>query len=140
MDHGSLTISVQSEARYVIIAAAGEIGIFTVSRLREVLLALADSGQPVIADLNRATFLSAAGLGALAGAARRAAARGTSLHVVCAPPQTRQLLRQAGLERTLRLARTLPEALRALPAVADPAARLPRPVPAAPGGDGDDPH
>jgi hypothetical protein len=43
----------------------------------------------------------------LAGAARHAAGRGTSLHVACARPQTRQLLWVAGLDRTLRLARAL---------------------------------
>jgi anti-anti-sigma regulatory factor len=69
----------------------------------------------MIADLDRFTFLGAAGLDALAGAARRTAARGTSLHVLCARPQTRQLLWLAGLDRTLRLARTLAEALQALP-------------------------
>ncbi|HEY7147003.1 MAG TPA: STAS domain-containing protein, partial [Streptosporangiaceae bacterium] len=83
----------------------------------------------------------AAGLGALAGAARRAAARGTSLHVVCARPQTRQLLQLAGLDCTLRLAHTLGEALQALPAAPDPAgrhARPPQPVPVPLGGDDDD--
>jgi anti-anti-sigma regulatory factor len=82
----------------------------------------------MIADLDRFTFLGAAGLDALAGAARRTAARGTSLHVLCARPQTRQLLWLAGLDRTLRLARTLAEALQALP-------RRPRSgSPARPGG------
>src|SRR6185437_2550164 len=93
--------------------------------------------RPLIADLDRVTFLGAAGLGALAGAARRAAARGTSLHVVCA----RQLLQLTGLDRTLRLARTRAEAIQALPAAPDPAARAarpPRPVPAPIGGDDDD--
>jgi len=60
----------------------------------------------------------------LAGAARHAAGRGTSLHVACARPQTRQLLWVAGLDRTLRLARTLAEALQALP---PPPARRPGP-------------
>jgi len=86
-------------------------------------------GRPLIADLDRVTFLGAAGLGALAGAARRAAASGGSLHVVCARPQTRQLLQLTGLDRTLRLARTLAEALQALPAAPDLAAGA-RPGPA----------
>ena len=128
-----LIISVRPGPGYVLLTAAGEIDIFTVARLREVLHALAGSGQPVIADLDQVTFLGAAGLGALAGAARRAAARGTSLHVACARPQTRQLIQLAGLARTLRLARTPADALRALPA-----ASAPQPVPALPGGDDDD--
>ncbi len=128
-----LVIGVRHEPGYVLLTAAGDIDIFTVARLREDLLTLADSGQPVIADLDRVTFLGAAGLGALAGAARRAAARGTSLHVACARPQTRQLIQLTGLERTLRLARTRDDALRALPA-----AQPPQPVPVPPGGDDDD--
>ena len=126
--HDSLIVGVRAEPRYVIITAAGEIDIFTVARLREELHALAGSGQSVIADLDQVTFLGAAGLGALAGAACRAAARGTSLHVVCARPQTRQLLQLTGLDRTLRLARTQADALKEMPAAQQP-------VPALPGGD-----
>src|SRR6185503_11052074 len=81
--HDSLIIGVRAEPGYVIITAAGEIDIFTVARLREELFTLAGDGRPLIADLDRVTFL---------GAARRAAARGASLHVVCARPQSRQLL------------------------------------------------
>jgi anti-sigma B factor antagonist len=133
----SLTIGVRHEPGYVIITAAGEIDIFTVARLREQLFTLAGHGRPLIADLDQVTFLGAAGLGALAGAARRAAASGASLHVVCARPQTRHLLQLTGLNRALRLARTLNDALKDMPA--DPAARLPQPVPAPQtGGDDDD--
>lgn len=67
MYHDSLTIGVRREPGYVLIAAAGEIDIFTVARLREQLFTLAGDGRPVIADLDRVTFLGAAGLGALAG-------------------------------------------------------------------------
>ena len=128
-----LVPGVRYEPGYVLLTAAGDIDIFTVARLREDLLTLADSGQPVIADLDRVTFLGAAGLGALAGAARRAGARGTSLHVACARPQTRQLIQLTDLDRTLRLARTPDDALRVLPA-----AQPPQPVPVPPGGDDDD--
>jgi len=75
MCHDSLTIGVRPEPGYVLVTAAGEIDIFTVARLREALFTLAGEGRPLIADLDRVTFLGAAGLGALAGAARRAAAR-----------------------------------------------------------------
>jgi anti-anti-sigma factor len=98
----SLTIGVRHEPGYVLITVAGEIDIFTVARLREQLFTLAGDGRPVIADLDRVTFLGAAGLGALAGPARRVAASRASLHVVCARPQTRQLLQPTGLDRTPR--------------------------------------
>jgi anti-anti-sigma factor len=137
MDHDRLTIGVRHEPGYLIIAAAGDIDIFTVTRLRDQLFTLAGDGRPLIAGLDQVTFLGAAGLGALAGPARRAAA----LHVICARPQTRHQLRLAGLDRTLRLARTLTGALQAPPPIPDPAAwhaRPPQPVPAPPGGDDND--
>jgi anti-anti-sigma regulatory factor len=54
----SLIISVRPEPGYVI---------FTGARLREQLFTLAGHGRPLIADLDRVTFLGAAGLGALTG-------------------------------------------------------------------------
>ena len=71
----------------------------------------AASGQPLIADLDQVSFIDSAGLAALVGAARRAAAHGASLHVICARLQTRQLFRLTGLDRQIPLARTLGEAL-----------------------------
>ena len=70
----------------MIITAAGEIHIFTVARLRNQLFTLAGDGRPLIADLDRIDLPRR-------GRARRAglrgppcaAARGASLHVVCAP-------------------------------------------------------
>jgi hypothetical protein len=67
VNHDSLTIGVRHEPGYVLITAAGEIGIFTVARLREDLFTLAGDGRPVIAGLDRVTFPGAAGLGAPAG-------------------------------------------------------------------------
>ena len=57
-----------------------------------------------------------AGLAALAGAARRAAAHGASLQVVCTRPRTRQLFRLTGLDGPVPLARTLDGALESLAA------------------------
>jgi len=54
---GPLIIAVRHEPGYVLLTAAGDIDIFTVARLREALLTVAASGQPVIADVDRVTFL-----------------------------------------------------------------------------------
>ena len=67
-----------------------------------------------MADLDQVSFIDATGLGALAGAARQAAAQGSSMYVVCARPQTRRLFRVTGLDRQIPLARDLAEVLRAL--------------------------
>ena len=67
-----------------------------------------------MADLDQVRFIDSAGLAALVGAAKRAAAHGGSLHVVCARPNIRQLFRLTGLDRRLPPARSLDEALDAL--------------------------
>ena len=110
----TLTIRVRRDQWYAIVTAAGEIDIATVNQLRERLFALAEDSRPVIVDLDQVSFIDAAGLGVLVGAARRAATHGTSLHVVCARPQTRRLVGLTRLDSQIRLARTLDEALQAL--------------------------
>jgi anti-sigma B factor antagonist len=108
---GELAITIRREGGVVIVAVTGEIDISTVTRLRECLLELAGSGGTLIVDLNRVTFIDSAGLGALVGAARRAAAHGGSLHAVCARPQTRKLLWLTGVDRRIPLAATVDGAL-----------------------------
>jgi anti-sigma B factor antagonist len=110
--HSGLTVRVRRENGCVIIAIAGEVDIATAAQLRKRLSGLAASGAPVIADLDQVSFIDAAGLGALVGAASQAAARGASLRVVCDQPQTRRLFRLTKLDRHLPPARTVAEALR----------------------------
>ena len=106
----ALTIAVRSERDHAIATIAGEIDISTVSQLRERLAELAARRRLVI-DLNQVTFIDAAGLSALVAAANRAAAHGTSLHVVCARPKILELFRLTGLDRRLPPAPTVDEVL-----------------------------
>jgi anti-sigma B factor antagonist len=115
----ALTITARRGPGYVVVTVAGEVDIATVAELRERLAALAVSGVPLVADLDQVSFIDATGLGALAGAAREATEHGTSLHVVCARPQTRRLFRVTGLDRQIPLAHDLAEVLRALGAGQD---------------------
>ena len=112
----ALTIRTRREPGYVVVTVAGEVDIATVARLRERLSALAVSGVPLVADLDQVSFIDATGLGALARAARDAAAQGVSLYVVCDRPQTRRLFRVTGLDREIPLARDLAEVLHTLEA------------------------
>ena len=107
----ALAIQVRHGPGYVLVVVAGEVDIVTATPLRERLSALAADGGQVVADLDQLSFIDAAGLGALAVAARQAAACGGRLHVVCARRQTRQLFRLTGLDRAVPLARTLAEAV-----------------------------
>ena len=115
----ALTIRARRGPGYVVVTVAGEVDIATVAELRERLAALAVSGVPLVADLDQVSFIDATGLGALAGAAREATKHGTSLHVVCAQPQTRRLFRVTGLDRQIPLAHDLAEVLRVLGAGQD---------------------
>lgn len=107
-------IRVRYEREYVLVALVGEIDYAAVAGLRERLFALAASGRQVVADLDRVSFIDAAGIGVLAGAARRAAVRGSTLYVVCARRQTRRLIRLTGLDRVVSLTGDITEALQLL--------------------------
>jgi anti-sigma B factor antagonist len=107
-------IRVRHEPEYVLVTLVGEIDYAAVAGLRERLFALTASGRPVVADLDRVSFIDAAGIGVLAGAARRAAVHGSALHVVCARRQTRRLFRLTGLDRAVSLAGDITEALQML--------------------------
>ena len=112
----ALTIRIRRDRGYAIVAVAGEVDIATVTRLRERLFELAASGRTLVVDLDQVSFIDSAGLAALVGAARRTAAHGASLQVVCAWPRTRQLFRLTGLDGPVPLARTLDGALESLAA------------------------
>ena len=116
MDDYGLTIEVRQEPGHVLVTVAGEVDIATAPQLRERLAAPTASGPPLIVDLDRVTFIDAAGLGVLASAARRAAARGASLHAVCARHQIQRLFTITGLDRQIPLARTVTEACQNLAA------------------------
>jgi anti-sigma B factor antagonist len=112
-------IRVRYEPGYVLVTLAGEIDFSVVAGLRERLFTLAATGHPVVVDLDRVTFIDAAGLGVLAGAARRAAVHGASVHAVCARRQTRRLFRFTRLDRTVVLSGSMDEALQLLAATPD---------------------
>ena len=107
----TLTIRVQRERAYAIVTVAGVVDLSTVAQLRNPLFELAASGHPLVADLDRVSFIDPVGLAALVGAAKRAAAHGASLHVVCARSQFWRLFRETGLDRHMALFHTLDEAL-----------------------------
>jgi len=111
-----LTIEVRHEQDYVIVTAAGEIDISTVTGMRECLFDLAASGRPLVADLDQVSFIDSTGLDALVGTAKRATACGGSLYAVCSRPKIRELFRLTGLDCRIPLAGTLDEALKALAA------------------------
>ena len=104
-----LTVLVRHEPDYVLVTVAGEVDFASAAGLRERLFALASAGRPLVADLDRVSFIDAAGLGVLAGAARQAAAEGTSLQVVCARRRVRRLFGLTQLDQAVPVAASLAE-------------------------------
>ena len=104
-----LTVLVRHEPDYVLVTVAGEVDFGSVARLRERLFGLAAAGRPLVADLDRVSFIDAAGLGALAGAAKHATAHGSSLRVVCGRRQVRRLFGLTRLDQAVPLVASLAE-------------------------------
>ena len=116
---GVLTVLVRHEPDYVLVTVAGEVDFASAAGLRERLFTLAATGRPLVADLDRVSFIDAAGLGVLAGAARQAAAQGTSLQVVCARRRVRRLFGLTQLDQTVPVAASLAEVQVTAPADAE---------------------
>ena len=114
-----LTVLVRHEPDYVLVTVAGEVDFASAAGLRERLFALASAGRPLVADLDRVSFIDAAGLGVLAGAARQAAAEGTSLQVVCARRRVRRLFGLTQLDQAVPVAASLAEVQVTVPADAE---------------------
>jgi anti-sigma B factor antagonist len=114
-----LTVLVRHEPDYVLVTVAGEVDFASAAGLREQLFTLAPAGRPLVADLDRVSFIDAAGLGVLAGAARQAAAQGTSLQVVCARRRVRRLFSLTQLDQTVPVAASLAEVQVTAPADAE---------------------
>ena len=110
----ALTIEARHERGCTIATVIGEIDIATVTLLRERLSELVTSGRPLVADMDRVSFIDSGGLSAMVGAAKRAAVYGGSLHVVCARPEIRKLFSLTGLDSRIPVALSLDEALESL--------------------------
>jgi anti-sigma B factor antagonist len=80
MDDYRPTVEVRREPGHMLAAVAGEVDIAAGPQLQERLAAPAATGRPLIIDLDRVTFIDAAGLRVLANAPSRAATHGASLH------------------------------------------------------------
>jgi len=115
-----LRVRVRRQPGYTLVTVSGEIDIATVPRLRGRLAAAAAGGRSVIVDMSRVGFIDASGLGVLARAAGQARARGTTLHVAGASRQVQRLFAITGLDHAIPLARTVSQAVAALPGGSTP--------------------
>lgn len=126
MEEQGLIIAVRRRPGHVLVTVSGEIDIATVAQLRDRLAGPASGGRRVIVDLSRVSFIDAAGVGVLAGAAALATARGGSLRLAAASRQVRRVLTLTGLDRSIPLAATVAEARSALRSGPDSLAKASR--------------
>jgi anti-anti-sigma factor len=88
----------------VVLRVAGEIDMATAEQFRTALTgAMGEGARQVVVDLERVDFLSSEGLGCLGGAARSAAAAGTTLYVTAPGRMVRRAIEVTGLAEALRL-------------------------------------
>ena len=110
---GELSVTVRRERGVVIAEVTGDIDVSTVSGLRERLLGLADSGQPLVVDLNGVSFIDSTGIGVLVGVWRRTKATEGSLALASPSRQAQSVLDATGLTKVLSIYRTEEEAVQA---------------------------
>ena len=100
-----LTTSFETETRRVgedesVVAAAGELDVFTSPRLRRDLFAEIENGATrVVVDLSDVTLLDSTALGVLVAALRRLRATDGTLVLVVTDDHVRKVLRITGLEK-----------------------------------------
>lgn len=104
-----------SEAGHHVIAARGEIDLFTAPELKQVLTDAIESGQSRIAiDLSEVSFLDSTALGVLIGAVKRLRSRGGALAIVNTDASIAKTFEITGLDQIFTILPSRAEALSAL--------------------------
>lgn len=101
---------------HTLVRLRGDLDIATAPALRERLLALLmlhPGMKALILDLSAVSFCDASGLAVLIGTHRRAALLGITLHLAAPRSRVAELLHLTGLDRSLTIHPTLPDALAA---------------------------
>jgi anti-sigma B factor antagonist len=103
---------VQRSDTVVVVAAAGEIDLYTAPQLHESLSAvIAEGAQRVVLDLSAVSFLDSTALGVLVTAIKALQPAGSELHLVCPDEKLRRIIEITGLDSVMIIHRSLDEAL-----------------------------
>ena len=87
-----------------VVSVSGEFDAFAVSRFKEMTSALlADGSATMIVNLDRATYIDSAALGALIGLRKRLSECSGSLAIVCSNHQIRTVFEATGLLAVFRI-------------------------------------
>ena len=104
-----------SEAGHFVIAARGEIDLFTAPELKQVITEAIECGERRMAiDLSEVSFLDSTALGVLIGAVKRLRSRGGALAVVNTDASIAKTFEITGLDQIFTIVPDRAEALEAL--------------------------
>jgi anti-anti-sigma factor len=109
-------LSILHRPAHTLVRLRGDLDIATAPALRErllVLLMLRPAMKALILDLSAVDFCDASGLAVLIGTHRRATLLGITLHLAAPRPRVAKLLHLTGLDHSLTIHPTLPNALAA---------------------------
>jgi anti-sigma B factor antagonist len=104
--------------RTSVVAVHGELDLNAADPLRNALENGHRRGHRIVVDLVGATFIDSTALGIIAASAKQLDGSGGSLTVVASDPRIVRIFKLTGLDRTIRVERSLAEAIahRLLPA------------------------
>jgi anti-sigma B factor antagonist len=108
------------QAGHYVIAARGEIDLFTAPELKKTLTdAIEGGGLRLVLDLSDVTFLDSTALGVLIGAVKRLRSRGGALAIVNTDTSIAKTFQITGLDQIFTILPTREEALAALDGTLD---------------------
>jgi anti-sigma B factor antagonist len=97
-----------------VVTVEGEIDIYTVPRLRELLIDLVSKGNyQLIVDLDKVGFLDSTGLGVLVGGLKRVRPHDGWLDLVCTQERILNIFRITGLTKVFAICQTVDQAIAA---------------------------
>jgi anti-sigma B factor antagonist len=103
------------DAERHVVAASGEIDLFTAPRLRQVLDRSIDMGRiRIVVDLTEATFLDSMGLGTLIGLAQQLRSRDGAMAIVNVHADIAKTFEATGLDQVFKILTTRAAALEAV--------------------------
>jgi anti-sigma B factor antagonist len=98
-----------------VVAAGGELDLYTSERLRgELDDVLESGGRRILVDLTGVAFMDSTALGVLVDAAKALRPSGGQLVIVADDPRVTRVIEITGLQRVFRVERSLPEAVQKL--------------------------
>jgi len=98
-----------------VVAAGGELDLFTSERLREKLAEVLElGGQRILVDLTGVSFMDSSGLAVLVGVAKALRASGGQMVLVADDPRVTRVIEITGLTQVFRVESSLPEAVQQL--------------------------